>query len=521
MQVNQATSIRVFILGIGILNVFVFAGYSILSYGLAPLIPFNLVGPSQVQMSESLATFFSVLGEPVAEFLRGQSFLAVEQNWIIAYCIPVVLSSLIFLVLLMAIAHYRTSIDATIPRLLFGFSVVFAIICAAAHPVLVLDFWYPISWGRMVVAGINPYYASMPSEFIQDLPLGPNEAVERMMYGPLWALGYGAVMWFADQHAWLAAVIFKALIAGAWIGTVSLVWLLLKKLSIWHQCVGLLIIGWLPVGVLQGVAEGHNDVIMIFFLVSWLYLLESGRPAAARVMLGCSVLIKYVTAPLFLLDFLHSWFSQKRSLLYYVSRSILPGIFIVAIFGIFIRSLDFFAYLPRTSSWHFYSPKEAVLALESMLGIWIPNADSATRAIFPMLALYLIMRYVQSPQRERFHLALLGVMCAMLFGVTSHVWPWYILWALAIAALNPGAALTRWAIGVALATPFPILMWVVYPDASNQAVFMRPALYYYTFALLWFIFALRRWFPQPTSAIAVALASPLVNAGELASEPVK
>ena len=102
----------------------------------------------------------------------------------------------------------------------------------------------------MINSGLNPYYIIKPFRFIEDLPIGFTS--ERMIYGPLWAVLNGTVMWLADNRLWLGALSFKLLLLAAWIGTLWLIWKLLRNWPVWHQCVGLLIFGWLPLGLIRG-----------------------------------------------------------------------------------------------------------------------------------------------------------------------------------------------------------------------------------------------------------------------------
>jgi hypothetical protein len=102
-----------------------------------------------------------------------------------------------------------------------------------------------------------------------------------------------------------------------------------------------------------------------------------------------------------------------------------------------------------------------------------------------------LLRYVRHPGVETFRYAVLAVTAGLLFGVVGHVWPWFRAWGLVVAALHPASRLTRWMTGVALAMPFPLLYWVVYPGAEQFTVVTPPL---YLFALAWFVLTPRRWF---------------------------
>ena len=98
---------------------------------------------------------------------------------------------------------------------------------------------------------------------------------------------------------------------------------------------------------MQAVAEGHNDIIMVFFVLLWLYGLKTEKRIFASLSLAASVLIKYISAPLFFLDFLHARYISQINIKKYILQFIAAGILMLAIFGMFYRSLDFFSYLKR------------------------------------------------------------------------------------------------------------------------------------------------------------------------------
>jgi hypothetical protein len=156
--------------------------------------------------------------------------------------------------------------------------------------------------------------------------------------------------------------------------------------------------------------------------------------------------------------------------------------------------------------WTFYTPKDAVMAVGALIhkNIW-PNklvsygfraAGDLLRGFFVLMSLYFVIQYWRRPDRDRFRLAALSIMSALLFGVVGHIWPWFILWVLGLAATVPHTILTRWIIGVALAFPFPILVWTVFPEGDP---FLKPAICLYGFTVVWLLLAPRRWFPNSIS----------------------
>ena len=478
----------------GGINLLFFILLTFFSYGLAPLVPWNDQKPYWTKIFIWLSDTLGLLGQNVQQIIRGQSIFSTRYIWILGYILPILISSIIFVVLIISLARNKEGIDLEIPRKLYIWASVFAVINIFAVPVLVPDFWYPLSWGKMIVAGINPYYTPLNAveELTKNLPLGGTG--EKMMYGPLWAVLNGIVMWIVGDRVLLGIILFKVVLAVAWVGTLRLVWALLTDQPFWRQSLGIAIFGWLPISILQTVAEGHNDIIMVFFLFLWLYGIKTGGRLRSTLSLAASVLVKYVSFPLFILDMLFARFSRKITFKQYLPQAIAGGILLIAFLALFYRSPDFFAYLPETSRWHFFTLREVVNAIEILFGIRLPYLAEAARVIFVVVAGLFVGKYVRNPNLEKFWEATLAVMCAVLFSVSAHIWPWYLLWVVSLSALVPGTSLARWIIGVALAMPFSLLMVILYPEANEFYRWDVPTLFIYVFTFVFFISGPRSWF---------------------------
>ncbi len=140
----------------------------------------------------------------------------------------------------------------------------------------------------------------------------------------------------------------------------------------------------------------------------------------------------------------------------YSLRLALPALLGLAIDGaVFYRSPEFFDGIRLVSTWYFLQPRDAVQAVELMLGLSIWNRlGIAVTALFPAYAAYTAWTAWNEPTTERLLQAALAVMSAMLFTAVSHLWPWYVIWALALAVLLPSWWLSRFIVGVAVVSPF-------------------------------------------------------------------
>ena len=113
-------------------------------------------------------------------------------------------------------------------------------------------------------------------------------------------------------------------------------------------------------------------------LLWFLLLLRNNR--WAPVALAASVLCKYATAPLFLIDLIHAFRRERLTPLQYVGR-MLPAALIGLLFlALFFRSMSFFDGVRLVSEWYFLRPSEAISALEQLLGIAALSAACRLRS---------------------------------------------------------------------------------------------------------------------------------------------
>ena len=300
------TLVRIF----GVVNVIALAALAAGSYWL------NLVSPLRVRetfywgVANAIPGFRNLVSDAPAT----SSLLSRPDLFLLGYLAPIVVSTAAVVAVLLLLRRHQGALDPATTRLLFGFAVAAAVVSAPGAPILNNDMFGSLVWGRMVRAGVNPFYQRMEMVFALDTPLESRLWRERMTYGPLWALMTGAIMGIARGSALWGAVLLKVSVTVAWIGTLFVLRSILKTRSLWDQCLGMLLFGWFALGPTQIVGDGRNDAFVTLLLLLWVRSRHRNRPVAATLALAASVGIKYATAPLFLIDLLHHLYERRESL---------------------------------------------------------------------------------------------------------------------------------------------------------------------------------------------------------------
>lgn len=487
---------------LGAINVLSLAASTLLSFGLSPRVPYGERQPREARCFHDLGERLAPLGERVRDFVSGAGAPVSRGTLLAGHSLPLAISTAVFLCLFLLLAARGDRLEPGTPRLLRRWAIAFALVCVPAAPVLVQDFWLSIAWGRMVLLGLNPYMtplnpAEVPAAVLRSLPL--DNQLSGMTYGPLWALVSAATVFLAGGRALAAATLFKLLLAAAWIGSLWLISRLVRGKPLPQQAAAIAVFGWLPLSVRQTVGEGHNDAALVLLLLAWLLFRTRRRDVRAALALAGSIAVKYVTLPCVLLDLADHLRARRRLLAYTGSALLLAG-FLAGIFGVFYRSPRFFAAAWSMTSWHFFTPADALFPLDFALGR-LTGAHVAVfgdlgRWLFPALALLLLGRFLRKPDDDSRATAVLAVLAAVLFGAIGHLWPWFLLWMLAPAALVPGSPFSRWIVGLALALPFATEVVFFFPDLGNFVRFFVNSFYLHLLALAWLVWAPRTICPR-------------------------
>ncbi len=449
-----------------------YAAMALLSYIHAPA----LWDPSFAP--KATAFFTQLYGQPHMNAIR--AFFAEPFTVILSQAMPLAVATLAAIACIFVIARSRRDSDDAIARRVMAWSFAFAGISFFAYPVFTQDFWLSAVWGDMIISGVNPYYHNFTPEIIGLFPL--DHFPMTMSYGPLWALVSATIMALAGGSVFAAGLMFKAVLTAAWCALIFLTDRVIRDVSPVNRSLTLAVLGWLPLGVMQTVAEGHNDIMLALPALLWIALLLR-KKFTAPLALAASTLCKYTTAPLFLIDAMHSIRANRMTVRAYALRLLPAALFGLAIIAVFYRSFAYFDGILLVGSWHFMQPDDAFLALTSVIGNWIAPFSQFLTAIFPIIAIRQCIRYWNKPDTDELIRSALALMCAVSFSLISHLWPWYLVWTLPLAALQPRWWLSRFVIGLALFAPFTAVVWWV-PEAEefkNHAAFaMYMAAFFWT-----------------------------------------
>ena len=154
-------------------------------------------------------------------------------------------------------------------------------------------------------------------------------------YGPVWTYLSGVVALVAGQSVASTLFALKGLVALLALLGVPLVWSILGQVSPRDRLAGTVLYAWNPLLVIETSGNGHNDVVMAFFLLLAIWLHLRQRPGMAVAALVASALAKYVAIlllPLYVALLLRQSTTVRQQLLVVARSALVAGSLIVVAF---------------------------------------------------------------------------------------------------------------------------------------------------------------------------------------------
>jgi hypothetical protein len=302
-------------------------------------------------------------------------------------------------------------------------AVVIQLLPLAAPLLLSTDAWAYWEYGRIAaVHDANPY-VDTPSEFPTDPAYDHAGAAWRettSVYGPAFTLLSEGVALVSGSSAAAAAWIFKVLAALAVLACALLAARLARD-----RPFGLAFVGWNPLLAIHFAGGGHNDALMMAFVLAPLALGATGRRGLAGAAWAASIFVKWVPAVLLFLRAVEARASGRRV----GHLGFALAAFALAALATIRYGLDWlraFGPLARNAEGQTsYALPHRVEQLGVPHGVALALAALALAAGVVWLA--------REAARGRPYL---GLAACLLLATTPWLTPWYTIWALPLAAVD-------------------------------------------------------------------------------------
>ena len=186
-----------------------------------------------------------------------------------------------------------------VQALAFGAGAVFLMVHLLAPIMLSTDVYAYAIYGRVsAIYGANPYGAAPPiSPSDPFMPLFGQPYLPSW-YGPFWTVISAGLAWLSGERVGLTVLLFRGLAVLAALAAAALLWDNLRRSAPERAIQGLVLFLWNPLLIIETGLSGHNDAVMLAFVLFGLWLHLRGCKAGAVVALTLSALVKFLTGML-------------------------------------------------------------------------------------------------------------------------------------------------------------------------------------------------------------------------------
>lgn len=190
-------------------------------------------------------------------------------------------------------------------RFVLAGTVLLALPLIWAYPVNATDVFGYVIRGRITSAYGESPFSSPAAAFVGDpfMPLVGEWAGDTTPYGPLWELIAAGLTAVSGDNLLLGVLLFKGLALACFLITAFLIWELLPDGRL--RSAYTLLWAWNPALLLTFILDGHNDALMLLWLLLGRWMARRGRPAAGFLVMALAALTKPVAVlalPFFFLE---------------------------------------------------------------------------------------------------------------------------------------------------------------------------------------------------------------------------
>ena len=368
---------------------------------------------------------------------------------------------------------HRSRPGRVLLALVLGFAVVFQAVLMLSPGILTTDLFSYAMYAYIArVYELNPYLY-VPGYFSGNRLttwIHPVWYYSPSIYGPVWLdltwwlAGFTANRSLVDQ-----ALVYRLLANVANLANIGLLGLLLRRVGSRHLAAGLLLYAWNPLVLFEFAASGHNDVLMMTFVLLGFVFASYRRHLLAVAGVTLAALIKVtpvLVLPLLAVHVARRWKPHRDQ---FVSLCLSAAVAIAIAVGLYwpwyegpqtFQLVEFWSRGPMYNNWtpdliaHAIADRFLDPGLEDQERSW-ETARTAfkwlTRAIF---LVYLAVELRRLASLRQVLAASARVFIAFLILVNTWVLPWYHTWAFILTVpLGLKSWVTRVALFLTLTAP--------------------------------------------------------------------
>jgi alpha-1,6-mannosyltransferase len=317
------------------------------------------------------------------------------------------------------------------------------------YPIGAADIFDSLVHGRLTSHyGVNPFYVA-PDTFRDDpffAYVGWSNTTST--YGPLFEWITAGVTRLAGDDVLANVLLFKWVLFAFYAGSVILIGWLLRRRDPDRALQGVCLFALNPLVLYMTLGNGHNDILMVFFIALGAVALVQGRYTIAALAFTTGGAIKFISIaliPIALVLGLRDNRSWRARIKFLIVTGFMCAVVIAISLYPFYNGGDFFGFKWKFILYTTSLPSVAQAALQDSIGLDASRL-LVNRASLILLAIVVLVQTWRAYRSHDWRATLRAALIILLFYLLMSVaWfqPWYIEWALILAAMLVGSGLAR------------------------------------------------------------------------------
>ena len=284
---------------------------------------------------------------------------------------------------------------------------------------------------------VNPYYTSVNDVITESEDAANDEMLLKMkgiwsgqtiVYGPVWPLICKILSGLSMGNLFLALFIYKIFNLGLHLINTYLIYKITNKRNIF-----VLLYGINPLILFDGLANVHNELMLIFLILLGLYFFIKKKNLVLTVIaFALASAVKYVA--ILLIPFIILYYYRKENLFKRILYSFLWAILFIMVlavcYSVYMRDFDFLNGI-MTQQGKFVNSIFTPLVLKDFnLGLTVSKGFMLAFIVIYLITIIKLLftkkQYIFSTYIRKYN----GLLVLFLFGVITNFQSWYTLWLL-------------------------------------------------------------------------------------------
>lgn len=384
-----------------------------------------------------------------------EPFLFETQTTLTHYGLNSIPTILFGFVAVISITAYLLSLKSTISlKKTFLFAIAFQMIMFFSYPILSTDIFSYIFSERVSTEHNQNIWKVKPAEFYPEDNFGvlADWKETTSIYGGVHFLTYLIPSILGHNNLLQLVISYKLVSFIFSLATVFLLYKILQFEKTEDIAGKLRMVFWNPLFVLEIMGSGHNDIIMIFFMLLGYYFYRKKLWFYAGTILALAVQVKII--PIILFAFCLLSLLKVRNILN--AGKFVGGFLVTNALFFWFMQISVIEYIQRVA----FNNTVYWQSLKNISITYFPMLSTLVTAFFAMWLVYFGIKYIREKSTPMD--AYVAVVLGYLVFLSSAYWNWYSLWLVAVLPFVTSSKIKKLILVLSFSSLFayPIL-WII------------------------------------------------------------